>query len=486
MFNEQHKKERPVLGLLGMGGGIARGGGAPAPVPISSSGGNTSAGVAPGNGYHYHVWAYPNTSNFTMSGGAAHQSITVEVLVVGGGGRGHSWVAGGGGAGGVKKSSAWTVNGPFDSVSVPVGLGQGGTVGPPNAFPSTAHGGSTRFGPSPFIPSPVAFGPQSNTCRVEGGGSGGHGYTVNEPSSDPLFPGLEYTDGAPGGSGGGGGYSEGNVGEGETGENRHPAGELAQQGFDGGLENPGANYGGGGGGGAGAVGVAAGTPPSPGGGQGGAGIQVGPANPQLNWFPVGYGHPDGYVAGGGGGGSYAPGAKVEGGAGGGGDGSHSPGPTTSPAAASRGEDGFANTGGGGGSFAGGPGGSYADHRGGLGGSGMLVIAETEEFVSNTSMTIISDTFTANSVPNTARIVLFAELPDGLSDFSISATRDNTTFDAVTLTDTGFVSGSSGTKIYTGSTPLTGTASPQVQLRWKIVGSSLSNKNNIHGVSLQWA
>ena len=116
---------------------------------------------------------------------------------------------------------------------------------------------------------------------------------------------------------------------------------------------------------------------------------------------------------------------------------------------------------------------------------MLVIAETEEFVSNTSMTIISDTFTANSVPNTARIVLFAELPDGLSDFSISATRDNTTFDAVTLTDTGFVSGSSGTKIYTGSTPLTGTASPQVQLRWKIVGSSLSNKNNIHGVSLQW-
>ena len=357
----------------------------------------------------------------------------------------------------------WPVYGPFTGGPGGATVPQGGTRSKP--------GNDTTFGP---------------TITAEGGGSGGHGYTVNEPSFDPLFPGLEYTDGAPGGSGGGGGYSEGNVGEGETGENRHPAGELAQQGFDGGLENPGANYGGGGGGGAGAVGVNAGTPPSPGGGQGGAGIQVGPANPQLNWFPVGYGHPDGYVAGGGGGGSYAPGAKVEGGAGGGGDGSHSPGPTTSPAAASRGEDGFANTGGGGGSFAGGPGGSYADHRGGLGGSGMLVIAETEEFVSNTSMTIISDTFTANSVPNTARIVLFAELPDGLSDFSISATRDNTTFDAITLTDTGFVSGSSGTKIYTGSTPLTGTASPQVQLRWKIVGSSLSNKNNIHGVSLQWA
>ena len=116
---------------------------------------------------------------------------------------------------------------------------------------------------------------------------------------------------------------------------------------------------------------------------------------------------------------------------------------------------------------------------------LSLVAETEEFVSNTSMTIISDTFTANSVPNTARIVLFAELPDGLSDFSISATRDNTTFDAVTLTDTGFVSGSSGTKIYTGSTPLTGSASPQVRMRWKVVGSSLSGANKIHGVSLQW-
>ena len=27
MFNEQHKKESPILGLLGLGGGIARGGG---------------------------------------------------------------------------------------------------------------------------------------------------------------------------------------------------------------------------------------------------------------------------------------------------------------------------------------------------------------------------------------------------------------------------------------------------------------------------
>ena len=102
------------------------------------------------------------------------------------------------------------------------------------------------------------------------------------------------------------------------------------------------------------------------------------------------------------------------------------------------------------------------------------------------MTLISDTFTANSTPTKARIVVFAELPDGTGDFAVSATRDNTTFNAITLTDEGFETGSSGTKIFTGSTPLTGTASPQVALRWKIVGSSLTGANKIHGVALQWA
>ena len=103
------------------------------------------------------------------------------------------------------------------------------------------------------------------------------------------------------------------------------------------------------------------------------------------------------------------------------------------------------------------------------------------------MTLISDTFTANSTPTKARIVVFAEVPDDLNtDFTASVTRDNSTFNAITLTDEGFETGSSGTKIFTGSTPLTGSASPQVALRWKIVGSSLTSANKIHGVALQWA
>ena len=115
-------------------------------------------------------------------------------------------------------------------------------------------------------------------------------------------------------------------------------------------------------------------------------------------------------------------------------------------------DAVVNTGGGsGGGHTEGPGGPETGVSG-IAGSGVIIIAESKADASNSSMTLISDTFTANSTPTTARIVVFAELPDGLSDFSFSATRDNTTFNPITLTDTGYVSGSSGTKIFTGLTP----------------------------------
>ena len=126
--------------------------------------------------------------------------------------------------------------------------------------------------------------------------------------------------------------------------------------------------------------------------------------------------------------------------------------------------------------------------GGYGGSGIVIVSVSQQQVSSTSMTLVSDTFTANATPSKARMVVFAELADDLnSDISASVTRDNTTFNSVSLTDEGYqVVGSSGIKIFSGSTPLTGSASPQVRLRWKIVGSSLTGANKIHGVALQWA
>ena len=136
-------------------------------------------------------------------------------------------------------------------------------------------------------------------------------------------------------------------------------------------------------------------------------------------------------------------------------------------------------------FAAGAQGEGSDSPGTAGGDGGILLV-FDAGASATSMSLISDTFTANSTPTTSRIVVFAELPDGLSDFTVSVTRDNSTFDTVTLTDTGYVAGSSGTKIFTGTRTLTGTASPQVQMRWKVVGSSLTGTNKIHGVALQWA
>ena len=122
----------------------------------------------------------------------------------------------------------------------------------------------------------------------------------------------------------------------------------------------------------------------------------------------------------------------------------------------------------------------------INGADGAVFLQFDATVTNTSMTLISDTFTANATPSTARIVIFAELADDInSEINASVTRDNTTFNSVTLTDEGYSAGSSGIKIFSGTTPLTGSASPQVQLRWKIVGASLENNNKIHGVSLQW-
>lgn len=118
--------------------------------------------------------------------------------------------------------------------------------------------------------------------------------------------------------------------------------------------------------------------------------------------------------------------------------------------------------------------------------GILLSYTALTSVTQATSTLISDTFTANTVPTQARMVVFAELTDDLNtDVTASATRDNTTFNNISLSDSGFVTGSSGIKIYTGSTPLTGSASPQVQVRWKITGSNQTGLNKIHGVSLQW-
>ena len=446
-------------------------------------------------------------STYTVESGIT----AVNVLVVGGGGGGGAGgyertKGGGAGAGGLIYYPDYPVT-PGGSIAVVVGAGGEGSGYLPPAPGSTPYSptarpdsraGTGEFGgyehPQYTYPgghtyySPGQTGTDSSFGPLigEGGGAGG-GYLT--AGSHPVMGGLtgpQYHSGGSGGAAGGSGnpYTPGSAGETSTQLGNHPipltpsilpVNSPGSFGNDGGINQtdtvaPDGYASSGGGGAGGAGGDAEGDT----GGEGGIGLNYNIADgstsvgyagggagagdtafPQGTSVPFGGGNtnPTGHSVP-----VWYPGLPGAVGSGGGGAGGRNIPPYPQPAGGALGGD---------------------------GGSGIVVIAESRYNVSNTSMTLISDTFTASSTPTTARIVVFAELPDGLSDFTISATRDNTTFNAITLTDTGYVSGSSGTKIYTGSTPLTGTASPQVQLRWKVVGSSLTGANKIHGVSLQW-
>ena len=411
---------------------------------------NQQSGTYPGSPYIVSDFTSPGTYT------APATTTAINLLVVGGGGGGGdghpSYTAGAGGAGGLiyLNNLPVTAGGTYS-----VTIGEGGE-GKGYPGPGVADdGGDTTFVYSPSV-------------NIIGEGGGGAGYTSGSQR--------------PGGSGGGlsNQYTLTHTGGTGTQSTNHPVTGLSDfegtpypnspptfsaEGSEqvGSFGNPSAGpqvYGLGGGG----AGSANFNWPNP---QGyGAGTSGGEA---LDYNILDGSTAVAFAGGGGAGYSYPTGA----GEGGEGDeGGISGGEIGSKNA-------VANTGGGGG------GGAVSE--GGDGADGRVVVATSRFLNNNTSMTLISDTFTASSTPSKARLVVFAEIPDDLNtDINASVTRDNTTFNAVTLTDEGFQAGSSGIKIFSGSTPLTGSASPQVQLRWKIVGSSLTGANKIHGVSLQWA
>ena len=104
-----------------------------------------------------------------------------------------------------------------------------------------------------------------------------------------------------------------------------------------------------------------------------------------------------------------------------------------------------------------------------------------------STTIISTAFTSTSVPTTSRIVVFEEnvaTPTLNTDIVASISRDGgSTFTNATLTDSGYVTGSSGQRILTGQAVVSGQPSGQ-SMRWKL--ALANNAVKIHGVSLQWS
>ena len=429
---------------------------------------------------------------------------TVNVLVVGGGGAGGgagpgpaNAFGGGGGAGGLIYYPAYPVT-PGGSISVTVGTGgagaenEYGAKGTDSSFgPLIGEGGGGGYDYASPYPDFTVF--DSRVNGGSGGGVGNHPSFYNRPGEEtqtnnhpiPITPsGINSADQSP------------NVDLAGSYGNDGGVASTYQGPTPGGSGEPG---GGSGGGGAGEVGGDHPHPPASYslGGEGGDGLQYTTADGST---------PIGYAGGGEAGGYNTDAARRAGvtvtpqtfGAGlAGQEGTSSPQYDPWPQKSYfhaietpnkfDGMDAIANRGSGGGGAHNHGIQSAGTGFGGNGGSGIVIVAENTFLVTNTSMTLISDTFTANSTPTKARIVVFAEVPDDLNtDFTASVTRDNSTFNAITLTDEGFETGSSGTKIFTGSTPLTGSASPQVALRWKIVGSSLTSANKIHGVALQWA
>ena len=410
----------------------------------------------------------------------------VDLLVIGGGGAGGLGVTGsmvgsggGGGAGGLVYIENFPVVG---GGTYPITVGAGGQDEP--------NGGTSGADTTFTSPTPTPFG---TSIVGEGGGAGGD------------YNGLS-SYGYEGGSSGGHGWAGTNAVEEFTQASNHPIPGITPAGDNAVDQSPNLNlqgsYGGDGS-------NSEMTSEYTHGAGGGAGEHA--TNPTPNVYAVGgaglpYDIADGstpivYAGGGGGSGgypmpaSYSPEAPGGGGRGIGGSNAQAEPADATPqnpllngtSPPQFGPQIAALSFGGGGGGGGNNGASGTTPAGGgNGGSGVVYVSVSQTGSLQSTMTLISDTFTANSTPSKARIVVFAELPDGTSDFAVSATRDNTTFNTITLTDEGYETGSSGIKVFTGSTPLTGTASPQVQMRWKIVGSSLTGLNKIHGVSLQWS
>ena len=119
--------------------------------------------------------------------------------------------------------------------------------------------------------------------------------------------------------------------------------------------------------------------------------------------------------------------------------------------------------------------------------GYVLIQQNPATATATSTTIVSTAFAAGSVPTTSRIVVFEEnvdTPTLNTDVIASISRDGgSTYTNATLTDSGYVTGSSGQRILTGQATISGQPSGQ-SMRWKL--ALANNSVKIHGVSLQWS
>ena len=374
--NSWFKKEKPLQGILGMGGGVGGKllGGGPAFSPVTATGGYIHD-FEDTDGKLYRCHIFINDGSLVVTDGGA--DITY-LLVAGGGGGGGNAQSGGGGAGGLRTNLAGVVDGSPSPLTISDAFPVEGTPGSPKTYPivvgSGGYGGpgapngplAPKFHAEPTGGNSTLSDPTNTPQNVVAtGGGGSQGY-------DPTGPG-----GSPGGSGGGAdNYGPGNPGAADF----HAGLTVAspdgltptQQGFPGGQsgESYGSPYSGAGGGG---VGYAGGPDSAPVGsgptnrGNGGKGAQVLICGTDASGIGDCSSAPDGnqWFAGGGGAGGWDSNPVGAGGLGGGHPGY--------PASSGAGGNGKATTGGGGGGASGpNPGSDWYD-KGGNGGPGICIV-----------------------------------------------------------------------------------------------------------------
>ena len=205
IFNEFFKKEKPVF--TGLKFGFGSGGGAESSPGVGSATGGTTT---TGGSYAYHVYLTSTpapTRNFTVSGA----SMTVDYLVIGGGGSGGAYVPSGTISGQPGQNSQFAISGqPFRETTAAGGGGgnsyyENGAPGDPKGSGGSSGGGggggANRFAgtasqypdqpdtPAPFRDQPTQSGPDgmsqgnsdgSSNGTDGGGGGGGAGNSASD------------------------------------------------------------------------------------------------------------------------------------------------------------------------------------------------------------------------------------------------------------------------------------------------------------------
>ena len=398
---------------------------------------------------------------FTVPTGAT--SVNAYIWGAGGGAGGHEPETKGSGGGGGFVSGTAAVT---PSQVIGVFVAEGGQFGLP-ASPQLTYGNGGGFGVHPVFPGTQKGGGGVDPAGgLQSGGGAGLGAIASQTSSAFSAPTMFLVSG--GGGGGGSPGGTGGAGGGLIGDAYNTTTEQT---------NRGPSPSGGGGGGSQTVGGQGGTGPLCRNGQSGGLFYGG----------------NGYFGGGGGGGYYGGGGSGYCGghpAGGGGSSYYGHPQITSGST----EEGQGSQGGGVPS----PLYTASTNEGGTGNlpspqitsgeDGFILLTATGSTpATTTSSTIISDPFTANTVPTTTRIVVFEEnvgTPSLNTDIIASVSRNGgTDFTNVTLADSGYVTGSSGQRILTGTATISGQPSGQ-SMKWKL--QLANNTVKIHGVALQWS